>query len=113
MSHYADYLKENYNYTTIEDEYGFYVYEITPDSIHIHHAYLNPKYRKTKKALKRMKQFYNLAKEYNKNNLTMSIDLKANNSEDNLMRFLQGGAVIYDSQSSYVSLLLRVEDIKI
>ena len=111
MSHYADYLKENYNYRTIEDEYGFYVYEITEDSVHFHHVYFDPKYRKTEKAQERMKEFYNLAKEYNKKNLTMAVDLKATNSEENLLRYLKGGAVIYDSQSSFVSLLLRVEDV--
>ena len=111
MGYYGDYLKENYNYTTIEDEYGFYVYESTDDSIHIHHAYLDPKYRKTEKAKERMKKFYNLAKEYNKKHLTMAVDLKSKNSEENLLRFLKGGAVIYDSGPSFVSLLLRVEDI--
>ena len=113
MSYYADYLKENYNYRTIEDEYGFYVYEITEDSVHFHHVYLNPKYRKTEKAQKRMEEFYSLAKKYNKKNLTMAVDLKATNSEENLLRYLKGGAVIYDSGSSFVSLLLRVEDVKI
>tara|TARA_R110002167_G_scaffold8208_3_gene38177 strand:+ start:168 stop:509 length:342 start_codon:yes stop_codon:yes gene_type:complete len=113
MSYYADYLKENYKYETIEDEYGFYVYELTEDSVHFHHVYLDPKYRKTEKAQKRMKDFYNLAKEYNKKNLTMAVDLKSTNSEENLLRYLKGGAVIYNSGPSFVSLLLRVEDIMI
>ena len=45
-----DYFKEMLNLEVLEDEKGFTAYEVTDDSIHIHHMYLKPEFRRTEMA---------------------------------------------------------------
>lgn len=113
MSHWKNYLKETKNIETVEDEYGIYAYEILKDSVFFHHVYLSPEFRETEKATDRMKEYYKLAKKHNKEVLTMAVDVTANNCNENVLRYIQGGAFIYDVKYPFIYLLLKIENIRI
>ena len=108
-----DYFKETLNLEVLEDEKGFTAYEVTDDSIHIHHMYLKPEFRRTEMASSRMKDYYKIIKKNGKDLLTLTVDLNSSLGNDNLSRYLKGGAVVYDTKFPYIYLLLRLEDIRI
>ena len=60
-----------------------------------------------------MKDYYKIIKENGKDLLTLTVDLNSNLANDNLSRYLKGGAVVYDTKFPYIYLLLRLEDIRI
>jgi hypothetical protein len=113
MSMWNDYFKETLNLEVLEDEKGFTAYEVGDNSIHFHHVYVKPEFRRTELALDRLKEYYKIAKSHNKDILTMTVDLNSNLANDNLSRYLRGGAVVYDTKFPYIYLLLRLEDIRI
>ena len=113
MSMWNDYFKEMLNLEVVEDDKGFTAYEVGKDSIHFHHVYLKPEFRGTEMATPRLKDYYKIAKKHNKDMLTMTVDLNSSLGNENLSRYLKGGAVVYDTNYPYIYLLLRLEDIRI
>ena len=113
MSMWNDYFKETLNLEVLEDEKGFTAYEVGDNNIHFHHVYLKPECRGTEVALSRLKDYYKIAKKHNKEVLSMTVDLNSSLGNDNLSRYLKGGAVVYDTKFPYIYLLLRLEDLRI